>query len=193
MCYEFKMKIEIDHRMQSLLVQHRDQSLDLSLDLRLDLKSASRSPIQLWTMRILTHVTTQTVATTTGHAMDGRRTACQTGRRSDGARVSTWKGRRVGRTKSFGENGMSLRLRRLRQLDGRMTFRVDMGGEVIGGTMTRGMRRRETGGTGGMTGIEMRSVEMGGLGETTEAEEAIETGGTTGLGEEIEMGEMMKP
>jgi hypothetical protein len=98
------MKIEIDHRMQSLLVQHRDQSLEL--------KSASRSLIRLLTMS-LTHVTTQTTATTTGHAMDERRTACQTDRRSDGARVSTWKGRRVSRTKSFGGDGMSLRLRRL--------------------------------------------------------------------------------
>ena len=101
------MKIEIDQRMQSLLVQHRDQSLDL--------KSALRSLIRLLTMRSLTHVTTQTVATTTGHAMDERRMTCQTDRRSDGARVSTWKGRRVGRTKSFGGDGMSLRLRRLWQ------------------------------------------------------------------------------
>jgi hypothetical protein len=87
---------------------------------------------------------------------------------------------------------MSLRLRKLRQLDGRTTFHADMGGEVIGGTMMRGMRRRETGGIGGMIGIEMRSVEMGELGETTEAEEAIETDGMMGPGEEIEMGEMMK-
>jgi len=105
MCYELKMKIEIDQRMQSLLVRHRDQSLDL--------KSASRSLIRLLTMRSLTHVTTQTVVTTTGHAMDERRTACQTNRRSDGGRVSTWKGRRVGRTKNFGRDEMSLRLRRL--------------------------------------------------------------------------------
>jgi hypothetical protein len=143
-------------------------------------------------MRILTHMTTQTVATTTGHIMDGRRTACQIRRRSDGARVSTWKRRRVGRTKSFGGNGMSLRLRRQRQLDSRTTFHADMGGEVIGGTMMRGMRKGETGGTGGVIGIEMRSVEMGEVGETTEVEEAIEIGGTTGLGEEIGMGEMMK-
>jgi len=105
MCHEFKMKIEIDRRTQSLLVQHREQSLDL--------KSASRSLIRLLTMRSLTHMTIQIVATTTGRAMDERRTACQTDRRSDGARVSTWKRRRVGRTKSFGGDGMSLRLRRL--------------------------------------------------------------------------------
>jgi hypothetical protein len=43
-----------------------------------------------------------------------------------------------------------------------------------------------------MIGIEMRSAEMGELGETTEAEEAIETGGKIGPEEEIEMGEMMK-
>jgi hypothetical protein len=43
-----------------------------------------------------------------------------------------------------------------------------------------------------MIGIEMRSAGMGELGETTEAEEAIETGGTMGLGEEVGMGEMME-
>jgi hypothetical protein len=67
-----------------------------------------------------------------------------------------------------------------------------MGGEVIGGTMMGGMTRREKGGIGGMIGIEMRSAEMEELGETTEAEEAIETGGIMGPGEEIEIGEMME-
>jgi len=38
----------------------------------------------------------------------------------------------------------------------------------------------------------MRSAEMGELGEATEAEEAIETGGKMGLGEEVGMGEMME-
>jgi hypothetical protein len=42
-----------------------------------------------------------------------------------------------------------------------------MGGEVIEGTMMIGMRKGETGGTGGVIGIEMRSVEMGEVGETT--------------------------
>ena len=87
---------------------------------------------------------------------------------------------------------MSLRLRRRRQSDGRTSFHANIGGEVIGGTMMRGMRKGEAGGIDGVTGIEMTSVGMGELGETTEAEEVIETGGTTGLGEEIEMGEMMK-
>jgi hypothetical protein len=87
---------------------------------------------------------------------------------------------------------MSLRLRRRRQSDGRTSFHANIGGEVIGGTMMRGMRKGEAGGTGGVIGIEMRSIEMGELGEMIETEEVIETGGTTGPGEEIEMGEMMK-
>jgi hypothetical protein len=137
-------------------------------------------------MTNLTNVTTQTVAITTHHAMDERRTAYWTGHSSDGAKVSTWKRRRVDRTKSFGGNGMNLRFRRLGQLDGRTTFRADTGGEVIGEMTMRGTMRGETGGIGGMVGREMKFVEMGELGETTEAEEAIETGGTIGLGEEIE-------
>ena len=86
---------------------------------------------------------------------------------------------------------MSLRLRRRRQLDDRTTFHANIGGGVIGGTMMRGITKRETGGTGGVIGIEMGSVGMEELGETTEAEEVIGTGGTMGPGEEIEMGEMM--